>query len=307
MPIRTALVSVSDKSGLVPFARAPRRARRAHPLERRDGQGARSRGRRRRDGRELHGLARGHGRPREDAAPARPRRHPLARRAGRGRPRAARRRARSTSSSSTCTRSSDGRRRSGVDPRAHRREHRHRRAVDGPLRGEEPRARHGRVRPRRLRRASSTRSTQHGDTSPATRAELAAKAFAHTAAYDAAISGYLSSREADGTRARFPHVPHAAVRAGLRRCATARTRTRRARSTSSAARPPGSLARAESLGAGGKELSFNNLVDVDAALDAVREFERPGGGRRQAHEPVRRRRRRRRSPRRTARPARPTP
>ncbi len=39
--------------------------------------------------------------------------------------------------------------------------------------------------------------------------------------------------------------------------------------------PPGSLARAESLGAGGKELSFNNLVDVDAALDAVREFEGP--------------------------------
>jgi phosphoribosylaminoimidazolecarboxamide formyltransferase/IMP cyclohydrolase len=37
----------------------------------------------------------------------------------------------------------------------------------------------------------------------------------------------------------------------------------------------GSLARAENLGAGGKELSFNNLVDVDAALDAVREFDRP--------------------------------
>src|SRR6516162_3829089 len=32
-----------------------------------------------------------------------------------------------------------------------------------------------------------------GDTTPETRAELAAKAFAHTAAYDAAISGYLSS------------------------------------------------------------------------------------------------------------------
>ena len=37
----------------------------------------------------------------------------------------------------------------------------------------------------------------------------------------------------------------------------------------------GSLARAESLGAGGKELSFNNLVDVDAALEAVREFSEP--------------------------------
>jgi phosphoribosylaminoimidazolecarboxamide formyltransferase/IMP cyclohydrolase len=29
------------------------------------------------------------------------------------------------------------------------------------------------------------------------------------------------------------------------------------------------------VGAGGKELSFNNLVDADVALDAVREFERP--------------------------------
>jgi phosphoribosylaminoimidazolecarboxamide formyltransferase/IMP cyclohydrolase len=39
---------------------------------------------------------------------------------------------------------------------------------------------------------------------------------------------------------------------------------------------PGSLARAESLGSGAKELSFNNLVDADAALDAVRELEAPG-------------------------------
>jgi phosphoribosylaminoimidazolecarboxamide formyltransferase/IMP cyclohydrolase len=39
--------------------------------------------------------------------------------------------------------------------------------------------------------------------------------------------------------------------------------------------PAGSLALAESLGAGGKELSFNNLVDVDATIEAVREFEGP--------------------------------
>jgi phosphoribosylaminoimidazolecarboxamide formyltransferase/IMP cyclohydrolase len=113
-----------------------------------------------------------------------------------------------------------------------------------------------------------------GDTSPATRAELAAKAFAHTAAYDAAISGYLSSRAADGSRTRFPRWltlpferaydlrygenPHQAGAFYVDRDA-----------------PAGSIARAESLGAGGKELSFNNLVDVDAALDAVREFDRP--------------------------------
>src|SRR5882672_4464375 len=115
---------------------------------------------------------------------------------------------------------------------------------------------------------------QHGDTSPETRAELAAKAFAHTAAYDGAISGYLSSRDKDGNRTRFPGYltlplerayglrygenPHQAGAFYVERDGVS-----------------GSLARAESLGAGGKELSFNNLVDVDAALDAVREFDGP--------------------------------
>lgn len=114
-----------------------------------------------------------------------------------------------------------------------------------------------------------------GDTTPQTRAELAAKAFAHTAAYDAAISGYLSSREAgDGARSRFPrYLTLPFERAyGLRygenpHQAGAFYAERHAE--------PGTIARAESLGAGGKELSFNNLVDVDAALDAVREFDRP--------------------------------
>jgi len=120
-----------------------------------------------------------------------------------------------------------------------------------------------------------------GDTTPETRAELAAKAFAHTAAYDAAISGYLSSgsgsREPDGLRgkpARFPrYLTLLFERAyGLRygenpHQAGAFYAERHAE--------PGTVARAESLGAGGKELSFNNLVDVDAALDAVREFDRP--------------------------------
>jgi phosphoribosylaminoimidazolecarboxamide formyltransferase/IMP cyclohydrolase len=115
---------------------------------------------------------------------------------------------------------------------------------------------------------------RRGDTSLETRAELAAKAFAHTAAYDAAISGYLSSRDHEGKRAPFPKYltlplerayglrygenPHQAGAFYVERDA-----------------PAGSIACAESLGAGGKELSFNNLVDVDAALDAVREFDQP--------------------------------
>jgi phosphoribosylaminoimidazolecarboxamide formyltransferase/IMP cyclohydrolase len=113
-----------------------------------------------------------------------------------------------------------------------------------------------------------------GDIPAGLRAELAAKAFAHTAAYDGAIAGYLSSRASDGTRAQFPlYLTLPFERAyGLRYGENPHQQgafyvERNA--------PPGSLARAESLGAGGKELSFNNLVDVEAALDAVREFERP--------------------------------
>jgi phosphoribosylaminoimidazolecarboxamide formyltransferase/IMP cyclohydrolase len=108
----------------------------------------------------------------------------------------------------------------------------------------------------------------------AERARLAAKAFTHTAAYDGAIAGYLTSIEADGSKNRFPGTlslqfqkayglrygenPHQSGAFYVERSA-----------------PAGALARAESLGAGGKELSFNNLVDCEAALDAVREFEVP--------------------------------
>ena len=111
--------------------------------------------------------------------------------------------------------------------------------------------------------------------SEALRAELAAKAFSHTATYDAAIARHLTSSDPDGTPRAFPGTlaltyekvydlrygenPHQA--GAFYRAHGAQ---------------PGSLALAESLGAGGKELSFNNLVDVDAALDAVRELEGPG-------------------------------
>src|SRR5690606_33321170 len=116
-----------------------------------------------------------------------------------------------------------------------------------------------------------------GDTSPETRALLATKAFSHTAAYDGAIAGYLSSRGAyakEGAPARFPgklsfHLEKAYdARYGENPHQEGAFYVERGA-------PDGSLARARSLGAGGKELSFNNLVDVDAALDAVREFSAP--------------------------------
>ncbi|MBZ0120139.1 MAG: bifunctional phosphoribosylaminoimidazolecarboxamide formyltransferase/IMP cyclohydrolase, partial [Sandaracinaceae bacterium] len=106
------------------------------------------------------------------------------------------------------------------------------------------------------------------------RARLAAKAFGHTAAYDGAIAGYLTSLDEAGARQRFPGTlvlsfekayglrygenPHQAGAFYVERGAA-----------------EGSLARAEPLGAGAKELSFNNLVDCEAALDAVREHAAP--------------------------------
>ncbi|HEU4409133.1 MAG TPA: bifunctional phosphoribosylaminoimidazolecarboxamide formyltransferase/IMP cyclohydrolase [Polyangiaceae bacterium] len=114
-----------------------------------------------------------------------------------------------------------------------------------------------------------------GEVPAALRAELAAKAFAHTAAYDGAIAGYLSGR-GEGPAEPAPHPRHLTLSYelayGLRygenphqRAAFYRERVAR----------PGELAFAEGLGAGGKELSFNNLIDAEAALAAVREFDAP--------------------------------
>ena len=107
------------------------------------------------------------------------------------------------------------------------------------------------------------------------RARLAAKAFSHTAAYDGAIAGYLTSLRDDGSRDEYPGTltltleKAYGLRYGENPHQTGAFYVDRSA-------PAGSLARAEALGAGGKELSFNNLVDCDAALEAVRELDDPG-------------------------------
>jgi phosphoribosylaminoimidazolecarboxamide formyltransferase/IMP cyclohydrolase len=113
-----------------------------------------------------------------------------------------------------------------------------------------------------------------GEVSPAMRAKLAAKAFALTAAYDGAISSYLSKKNSDGSAADFSrYLTLSFERAyGLRYGENPHQRGAFYVEKGAAA---GTLALAEGVGAGGKELSFNNLVDVDAALEAVREFAAP--------------------------------
>ena len=117
-------------------------------------------------------------------------------------------------------------------------------------------------------------SLSHGF-SDALRARLAAKAFSHTAAYDGAIAGYLTGIREDGKSEAFSGTMSLVL---TKQYDVRYGENPHQKGAFYAARnaPAGSLAAAESLGAGGRELSFNNLVDVDAALDAVRELDRCG-------------------------------
>lgn len=108
----------------------------------------------------------------------------------------------------------------------------------------------------------------------AMRKKLAAKAFTHTAAYDGAIAGYLTSFNEDGSRGQFP----ATLSLQFQRAYPFRYGENPHQSGAfyvERGAQKGSLALSQSVGAGGKELSFNNLVDCEAALDAVREYEQP--------------------------------
>ncbi len=103
-----------------------------------------------------------------------------------------------------------------------------------------------------------------------TRERLAAAAFARIAAYDAAIAAYFA-RRAGGEA--WPAVARPAIGPSAATSATARTRTRRPPSTSIRPCRRACVATAEVLH--GKELSFNNILDLDSALNLVREFDEP--------------------------------
>jgi len=113
-----------------------------------------------------------------------------------------------------------------------------------------------------------------GDVGHELRVALAAKAFAHTSRYDGAIAMYLSGIDPEGSRERYPRSLHLAYeRAYTLRYGENPHQSGAFYREHGAAE--GTLGRAASVGAGGKELSYNNLVDVDAALEAAREFDGP--------------------------------
>jgi phosphoribosylaminoimidazolecarboxamide formyltransferase/IMP cyclohydrolase len=99
------------------------------------------------------------------------------------------------------------------------------------------------------------------------RRELAAKVFHHTAAYDSAIAGYLSAGLGD----HLQELPQTMALV-LERQQTLRYGENPEQHAALYRLPePGGLG--EMVQLHGKELSFNNLLDIDAALLAVSPFE----------------------------------
>ncbi|MGH8657822.1 MAG: bifunctional phosphoribosylaminoimidazolecarboxamide formyltransferase/IMP cyclohydrolase [Gammaproteobacteria bacterium] len=114
-------------------------------------------------------------------------------------------------------------------------------------------------------------SANDGDTDPKFRSALAAKAFEYTAAYDAVVGSYLRQRNADGQSA-FPstYVAKYTKREDLR---YGENPHQRAAFYVDKDPQIGSVASARQVQ--GKALSFNNIGDADAALECAWSFAEP--------------------------------
>ena len=149
------------------------------------------------------------------------------------------------------------------------REHRHRRPDDDPGGREEQRVRRGGRRPGGLRRRAGELREADGRISLATPQALAAKAFACTARYDAAIATLVRARgptRASRRRWRESYEKVTDLRYGENPHQQAAFYAR-------VGAPTHLLEGVEQLH--GKELSFNNLLDLSSARELVEEFAGP--------------------------------
>ena len=115
----------------------------------------------------------------------------------------------------------------------------------------------------------------NGGVSAATRLDLAVRAYEHTAAYDGMIANYFGARVEQGSFAQpadFPRTFNLQVEKSMDLRYGENPHQRAAFYVEHDA-PSGSIARARQLQ--GKELSYNNIADTDAALECVKQFETP--------------------------------
>ena len=111
-----------------------------------------------------------------------------------------------------------------------------------------------------------------GAISQQTKFTLAVAAFNRISNYDAAISDYLSSLQEDGTRSLFPAQANGRF-VKLQDLRYGENPHQQAAFYRDLYPAPGSLAVAQQLQ--GKELSYNNIADADAAWECVKSFDAP--------------------------------
>ncbi|KFI23227.1 bifunctional phosphoribosylaminoimidazolecarboxamide formyltransferase/IMP cyclohydrolase [Nitrosococcus oceani] len=108
-----------------------------------------------------------------------------------------------------------------------------------------------------------------GALSSSTRFELAVKSFEHTARYDATIANYLGALTPNGEKSAFPRSYNIQF-AKKQEMRYGENPHQRAAFYVEQPPPAGTIATAQQLQ--GKTLSFNNIADTDAALACVKAF-----------------------------------
>jgi phosphoribosylaminoimidazolecarboxamide formyltransferase/IMP cyclohydrolase len=114
--------------------------------------------------------------------------------------------------------------------------------------------------------------SDNGVVSAATRFDLALKVFEHTARYDGAIANYLGSIRAEGGRDPFPR----SYSMQFRKAQDMRYGENPHQKAAFYVEPkPAEACVATARQLQGKELSYNNVADTDAALECVKSFAEP--------------------------------
>ena len=105
-----------------------------------------------------------------------------------------------------------------------------------------------------------------------TRFNLAAKAFEHTAKYDGAISNYLGRLNEKGQKQEFPNTFNIQVKK-IQDMRYGENPHQKAAFYAEENPKEASVSTSKQIQ--GKELSFNNIADTDAALECVKQFDEP--------------------------------
>ena len=128
------------------------------------------------------------------------------------------------------------------------------------------------VDPADYQRVLDELNTDEGTVSDATRFDLAVKAFEHTSNYDGMIANYLGRVKQDGSMDELPRTINLQFNK-VQEMRYGENPHQHAAFYTEKEPADACIATAKQLQ--GKELSFNNIGDTDAALECVKQFEEP--------------------------------